>query len=409
MKNILYLTVAILMVFSISSCQDAAAIQAREALKAKANIPFVPVETPMGLGVINKLSASEFQQAITDKKGKLVDVRTPEEFAEGHIESALNIDFKKKTFPSYISTMAKDEPILIYCRSGNRSGKAALIMQALGFKEITELAPGFKGWNAEKLPVVTTDNDANIALQEKLKTDAPNPVALSTLGEAKDVDLENFEHTINAENITLLDVRTPEEFATGHIEGATNIDWKSRHFTENILAVTNDRPVAIYCRSGNRSSRAKLAMQAIGFSNIINLDTGFKSWVAANKPVKTLEVKGDIRHLDVTNFNNAILGNVGVLVDVRTPKEYAEAHITGAINVDYNNANFKMEAAKLDKEKPVLIYCRSGKRSGRAMAILEGMGFKVYNLNHGFLDWKSNAMPIEGKNIKAKDTGEEGC
>jgi len=151
------------------------------------------------------------------------------------------------------------------------------------------------------------------------------------------------------------------------------------------------------------------AMGALGFTEIYNLDQGLKSWKSANKPLKTLEVKGDVRHLDVENFNNAILGQKGILVDVRTPKEYEDSHIPHATLIDFKNDNFKTEFEKLDKSIPVLIYCRSGGRSGRAMKALEKMGFTVYNLDKGINDWKSNGMKVKGKNVHTKDGGEEGC
>ena len=174
--------------------------------------------------------------------------------------------------------------------------------------------------------------------------------------------------------------------------------------------VGNEKPVAIYCRSGNRATRAMYAMDALGYNEIYNLEHGIKSWKAAKKPLKTLEVKGDIRHLDVENFNNAIQGKVGVLVDVRTPKEYSDFHIPGAINVDYKNDHFKEMAAKtLDKSKPVMVYCRSGVRSARAMKILENMGYKVYNLDNGIRAWRAAGKPVEGKNTSHTSGGEEGC
>jgi rhodanese-related sulfurtransferase len=89
--------------------------------------------------------------------------------------------------------------------------------------------------------------------------------------------------------------------------------------------------------------------------------------------------------------------------------EYENYHIPGAIVIDYKKANFADEFKKLDKNIPVLIYCRSGVRSANAIPILEDLGFEVYNLGHGMLDWRKNHMPIQGKNVNAKDAGEEGC
>lgn len=76
------------------------------------------------------------------------------------------------------------------------------------------------------------------------------------------------------------------------------------------------------------------------------------------------------------------------LIDVRTPGEVAGGMIEGATNIDFNGANFKEEMAKLDRDKPVLVYCRSGGRSGQTASMLKSMGFKeVYDLQGGYMGW----------------------
>lgn len=77
------------------------------------------------------------------------------------------------------------------------------------------------------------------------------------------------------------------------------------------------------------------------------------------------------------------------IIDVRTPGEYAEGHIKDAKNINVMDANFKDQISKLDKNKPVYIYCRSGARSNRAGKIMEELGFKeVIDLQGGILSWK---------------------
>jgi len=84
----------------------------------------------------------------------IIDIRTPEEFNEGHIENAVNIDFYSETFKEDLDKLDKNKTYFIYCRSGNRSGRAMPIMKELGFKEVYNLSVGIKEWIAEGLPVV---------------------------------------------------------------------------------------------------------------------------------------------------------------------------------------------------------------------------------------------------------------
>lgn len=92
--------------------------------------------------VVNKEAYLEFIK----QNHQIIDVRTPNEFENGHIENAVNIDFKAADFIENISALNKNKTLLIYCRSGNRSGKAAKIMDSLGFTKIYDLEGGFMNW-----------------------------------------------------------------------------------------------------------------------------------------------------------------------------------------------------------------------------------------------------------------------
>ncbi len=407
-KKIKSIVLLFVLAITITSCKNVNEIKKRELAKRHVVVHIEKAVAPSNIGAIHKISVAEFEKLNSEGKFTLVDVRTPEEFTAGYIKGAVNINFKKRTFPDYINAIAKDKPVAVYCRSANRSGKAAIIMQSLGFKNIYDLEGGVKAWKKAGKIFEKENNDANKKVQEILAKKELKGTAI--VGKSHQIGAEEFEKLAKEGKITLVDVRTAKEYASGYIKGAINVDWKNRHFAENAInTITNDKPVAIYCRSGNRATRAMFAMSALGFKEVYNLEHGIKSWNKANKPLKTLEVKGDIHHLDVDNFNNAIVGQVGKLIDVRTPREYNDAHIPGAIMIDYKNESFKSNFDKLDRKVPVLIYCRSGGRSGRAIKVLEGMGFKVYNLDDGFNQWKSEGMKLEGNNTHAKDGGEEGC
>lgn len=93
------------------------------------------------------LSLADFKAKIADGKVQLVDVRTPQEFAQGTIGDAVNIDYLGEAFSGEIQALDKSQPVYIFCRSGNRSGKAAKVMQELGFKEIYDLQGGYLAWS----------------------------------------------------------------------------------------------------------------------------------------------------------------------------------------------------------------------------------------------------------------------
>ena len=92
------------------------------------------------------VSVEEFEALITDTTVQRLDVRTPEEYAEGHIAGSININVNDESFEiKALDTLDKDRTVALYCRSGRRSKKAASILSNNGFK-VVELATGFNGW-----------------------------------------------------------------------------------------------------------------------------------------------------------------------------------------------------------------------------------------------------------------------
>lgn len=85
------------------------------------------------------------------------------------------------------------------------------------------------------------------------------------------------------------------------------------------------------------------------------------------------------------------------LVDVRTPEEFAGGHLENAKNIDFYNADFKSQLGKLNKKKPVYLYCRSGNRSGKATDTLQTLGFKTYYNIGGFENLKGEGYPVAVK------------
>lgn len=92
--------------------------------------------------------------------------------------------------------------------------------------------------------------------------------------------------------------------------------------------------------------------------------------------------------IDAAKFKTFIDKGDGIILDVRTPGEYANGNIGGSINIDFRDAGFAASVDTLDKTKPVYVYCQSGGRSGQAKEILINQGFtKVYNLVGGYGNW----------------------
>ena len=102
-----------------------------------------------------------------------------------------------------------------------------------------------------------------------------------------------------------------------------------------------------------------------------------------------------IRNVDAKEFQQLAEAGKGQVVDVRTPGEYQQGHIKGAVLIDFNSPDFQSKLESLDKNKPVYVYCRSGHRSGMAVKIMADKGFKtIYNLQHGVIEWNQGGLPL---------------
>ena len=102
----------------------------------------------------NAVAPAAFEAKIVQPNVQLVDVRTPQEFANGHLENARNINYNDPKFKENMALLDKSKPIAVYCGVGGRSGKAAKILVELGFKDITDLAGGITAWTAASKKVV---------------------------------------------------------------------------------------------------------------------------------------------------------------------------------------------------------------------------------------------------------------
>lgn len=80
------------------------------------------------------------------------------------------------------------------------------------------------------------------------------------------------------DNPQLLDVRTPEEFETGRIANAANIDWYADDFTDKVAGYNKSQPVFVYCKAGVRGKKAANKLAELGFTEIYNLEGGIDKW-----------------------------------------------------------------------------------------------------------------------------------
>lgn len=185
------------------------------------------------------------------------------------------------------------------------------------------------------------------------------------------------QHLDTAVKKNILDVRTPEEFATGHLTGADNINVNDKNFKDRVSLLDKTAPVYVYCKGGLRSASATATLQELGFTQIYDLKGGIMAWTNQELPLTATAITIGETYT-IQQFDSLLAGNTKVLVDFyadwclpckkmepglrKLQQAYAGRVTVIRINVD----EAKTLAKKLKLEElPVLITYADGKEVKR--------------------------------------------
>ncbi len=194
--------------------------------------------------------------ALGDRGAQLLDVRDPAEFAKGHLAGSINIGLGGQYATWAGSLLDRAKPIILIAEPG-REQEAALRLGRIGFDHIKGYLRGGMEALAARADLVwpTERNGVLIAAEELAGADRP----------------------------VVLDVRNPQEWAAGHIEGSVNIPLN--RLQERIGEVPRDQRVAVHCAGGYRSSIAASILHQHGITNLTEIAGGLAAWEAAHLPV----------------------------------------------------------------------------------------------------------------------------
>lgn len=212
-------------------------------------------------------------------------------------------------------------------------------------------------------------------------------IAISCNSQTAQLTPDEFDAKIKqTPSYIVLDVRTPEEYGNGHLDGATNIDFRNPNFTSNTKVINKNKAVFVYCLSGGRSSAAAKVLADEGFKNVYELKGGMTKWLAANKPtVKTEGMSKDLsKVMAKAEFDKLISGDKPVIFDFFAPwcgpcqkmmptilkleKEYHQKAIFKTIDYDTN----KELALSLGVDEiPMLLIYKKGKIVWRGIGVAQ--------------------------------------
>jgi len=363
-----------------------------------------------------------------DESIQILSVRKAADYAKGHIAGAINIPFGKQ-MASDFDTLPMDKTIVVYCYTGQTAGQTTAALRVLGYDAVSlnggmgMAANAPSGWANKGYPVVSEVTTTIETLYAEM------PDHIYKIAQAEFVDMVKAD-----EAMTVIDIRSAADYAEGHVKGAVNMPWGPA-VAEGMTKIPNDKPVFVYCYTGQTAGQAVVAYNLAGFdARSVNLGwnlgiskvEGVDAVVATEENVLTEDVTvlSEPIQAAITAYYEGLAGvsdspyknykisedNLKAMVDaaddsiyilsIRKADAFAEGHIAGASNIPFGKT--MIESFKdLPADKTIVVYCYTGQTAGQATAALRFMGYDAVSLNGGMgmeanapNGWANKGFPV---------------
>ncbi len=233
----------------------------------------------------------------------IVDARSPEDYALGHIPGAVNIGAKVAFTSEKLASLPADKPIVVYCYTGQTSSQMVSTLNMLGY-EAKSILFGFPAWamvegltGPAPFDLAVDGHDYKISEESLAATavfDRPEPLA-ATVTSAADAYFSGGTKNMKASDVFdnlndgdpsndpfIIDVRKAEDYAAGHIPSAVHMNPTALFTADNLAAIPADKPIVVTCYTGQTASQVVSALNMLGY-DATNLKFGFASWSPTGK------------------------------------------------------------------------------------------------------------------------------
>ncbi len=240
------------------------------------------------------MTAADLNQMLAETPPFIVDVRQTSELeANGYIEGAIHVEIRE-LLKNLDKLPAKDQKIVVVCASGHRGGYAMVALRLLGYSDVFNLNGGMNAWKKAEFAVVeglpeaaqsisTPEVDAQRLAYFDKYLSSLDPAA--GFGSVKN-DVLNTE-LAEGKEIFLLDVRRQAEWdENGYIAGAVLVPLNDLPANLDKLPTDKAAPIVVICATGHRGTPAQMYLQALGYTNVRNLNGGMNGWIGAQFPVE---------------------------------------------------------------------------------------------------------------------------
>lgn len=189
----------------------------------------------------------------SDKDVLIIDVRSEYEYEKGHLLNAINLPYDDDDFKSELNEIIdyKDKTVLVYCRSGNRSEKAAVKLVDNGFKNVKNVTDGVDEYDYK---LVKVDNITGREAEKMINDDKHD------------------------KDLIILDVREPKDFNNGHLLNAINIPIEDIDKRRDELRNYKSKDIIVYCNTGRKSAEVAEKLVEHGFTDVTNIVDGVSEY-----------------------------------------------------------------------------------------------------------------------------------
>jgi rhodanese-related sulfurtransferase len=323
----------------------------------------------------------------------IVDIRSNADYAINHVDGAYNaawgVDLASK-----VERLPKDQTVYVYCYSGQTAGQTIALLRLLGIDAYSVKSGYVNGGAATHTEFLSNEAsempDAGAKFDQTTLTFVKDyfndiPSDGSHIITANDARL-----LIEAGDVTVVDIRSAEDFALGHIDGAINIPF-GKGMQSELLNLPIEH-ILVACYSGQTAGQTIAILRAMGYqadSIKFGMSSTLDGWAtmvrknAANAFFANYPASGNylINWADI--YTKIDAEEQLVIVDIRAAVDYDVAHIKGAINAPFG-VGLADKIEMLPTDQPVYVYCYSGQTAGQAIALLRMLGVEAYSIKSGF-------------------------
>ena len=349
----------------------------------------------------------------------VLDIRSAEDYAAGHIQGAINVPYGVAVAES-LDKIPDDIPVLVYCYSGQTASQTIALLNLAG-KDAYNVSGGFNNGISKEEAAAglmtteeTTFGEETYAVDEDVQQAMVEYYTVAAENGSFNMSAEAVKNVLQDDDYYLVDLRSENDYLKSRIAGAKQNIPFGQGMETALANLPKDKKIIFQCYSGQTASQTVLLLNLVG-KQAVNVSGGFDNGISKEEAAvglmtteettfgeETYAVDADIQTAiedyykqtanETYGKNNISAAQLAELmensadeicvVDLRSAEDYAAGHIEGAINLPYGKGmqeNFSI----LPTNKTLILQCYSGQTASQTMAGLRVMGYTAYNLSGG--------------------------